>query len=329
MSILVTGGTGYIGSHTCVVLLEAGYDVIIADNLYNSKLDVLDKIETITGKKPKFYNIDVSKKEELDILFKENDIEAILHFAGYKAVGESVGLPLKYYRNNLLGTIALTECALEYKVSKFIFSSSATVYGDGSVPYRESNPLLPSTNPYGETKVMSERILKDSATVNPGLSVTLLRYFNPIGAHKSGLIGEIPVGTPNNLMPYITQVAKGKLAKLRVFGNDYDTVDGTGVRDYVHVIDLAYGHMAALEKMKQGVNVYNLGTGKGTSVLELIHTFQTVNNIQIPYDIVDRRPGDVASSYADVSKAWDELGWKTEKTLEDMCHDSWFFEKSQ
>ena len=329
MSILVTGGTGYIGSHTCVVLLEAGYDVIIADNLYNSKLDVLDKIETITGKKPKFYNIDVSKKEELDILFKENDIEAILHFAGYKAVGESVGLPLKYYRNNLLGTIALTECALEYKVSKFIFSSSATVYGDGSVPYRESNPLLPSTNPYGETKVMSERILKDSATVNPGLSVTLLRYFNPIGAHKSGLIGEIPVGTPNNLMPYITQVAKGKLAKLRVFGNDYDTVDGTGVRDYVHVIDLAYGHMAALEKMKQGVNVYNLGTGKGTSVLELIHTFQTVNNIQIPYDIVDRRPGDVASSYADVSKAWDELGWKTEKTLEDMCHDSWFFEKNQ
>lgn len=329
MSILVTGGTGYIGSHTCVVLLEAGYDVIIADNLYNSKLDVLDKIETITGKKPKFYNIDVSKKEELDILFKENDIEAILHFAGYKAVGESVGLPLKYYRNNLLGTIALTECALEYKVSKFIFSSSATVYGDGSVPYRESNPLLPSTNPYGETKVMSERILKDSATVNPRLSVTLLRYFNPIGAHKSGLIGEIPVGTPNNLMPYITQVAKGKLAKLRVFGNDYDTVDGTGVRDYVHVIDLAYGHMAALEKMKQGVNVYNLGTGKGTSVLELIHTFQTVNNIQIPYDIVDRRPGDVASSYADVSKAWDELGWKTEKTLEDMCHDSWFFEKNQ
>lgn len=329
MSILVTGGTGYIGSHTCVVLLDAGYDVIIADNLYNSKLDVLDKIDTITGKKPKFYNIDVSKKEELDILFKENDIEAILHFAGYKAVGESVGLPLKYYRNNLLGTIALTECALEYKVSKFIFSSSATVYGDGSVPYRESNPLLPSTNPYGETKVMSERILKDSATVNPGLSVTLLRYFNPIGAHKSGLIGEIPVGTPNNLMPYITQVAKGKLAKLRVFGNDYDTVDGTGVRDYVHVIDLAYGHMAALEKMKQGVNVYNLGTGKGTSVLELIHTFQTVNNIQIPYDIVDRRPGDVASSYADVSKAWDELGWKTEKTLEDMCHDSWFFEKNQ
>ena len=329
MSILVTGGTGYIGSHTCVVLLEAGYDVIIADNLYNSKLDVLDKIETITGKKPKFYNIDVSKKEELDILFKENNIEAILHFAGYKAVGESVGLPLKYYRNNLLGTIALTECALEYKVSKFIFSSSATVYGDGSVPYRESNPLLPSTNPYGETKVMSERILSDTAKVNPGLSVTLLRYFNPIGAHKSGLIGEIPVGTPNNLMPYITQVAKGKLEKLRVFGRDYDTVDGTGVRDFVHVVDLAYGHMAALEKMKQGINVYNLGTGKGTSVLELIHTFQSVNNITIPYDIVSRRPGDVASSYADVTKAWEELGWKTGKTVEDMCRDSWFFEKNQ
>jgi len=329
MSVLVTGGTGYIGSHTCVVLIEAGYDVIIADNLYNSKLDVLDKIESITGKKPKFYCADVSNKEELDVIFKENKIDSILHFAGYKAVGESVGIPLKYYRNNLLGTIALAECALEYQVPKFIFSSSATVYGDGSVPYRESNPLLPSTNPYGETKVMSERILGDTAKVNPGLSVTLLRYFNPIGAHKSGLIGEIPVGTPNNLMPYITQVAKGKLAKLRVFGSDYDTVDGTGVRDFVHVVDLAYGHMAALEKMKQGVNVYNLGTGKGTSVLELIHTFQTVNNITIPYDIVDRRPGDVASSYADVSKAWDELSWKTEKTVEDMCRDSWFFEKNQ
>jgi len=329
MSVLVTGGTGYIGSHTCVVLLEAGYDVIIADNLYNSKLDVLDKIETITGKKPKFYCVDVSNKDELDVIFKENKIESILHFAGYKAVGESVGVPLKYYRNNLLGTIALAECALEYHISKFIFSSSATVYGDGSVPYRESNPLLPSTNPYGETKVMSERILSDTAKVNPGLSVTLLRYFNPIGAHKSGLIGEIPVGTPNNLMPYITQVAKGKLEKLRVFGSDYDTVDGTGVRDFVHVVDLAYGHMAALEKMKQGVNVYNLGTGKGTSVLELIHTFQSVNNITIPYDIVDRRPGDVASSYADVAKAWDELGWKTEKTVEDMCRDSWFFEKNQ
>ena len=329
MSVLVTGGTGYIGSHTCVVLLEAGYDVIIADNLYNSKLDVLDKIESITGKKPKFYCADVSNKEELDVIFKENKIDSILHFAGYKAVGESVGVPLKYYRNNLLGTIALAECALEYQVPKFIFSSSATVYGDGSVPYRESNPLLPSTNPYGETKVMSERILSDTAKVNPGLSVTLLRYFNPIGAHKSGLIGEIPVGTPNNLMPYITQVAKGKLAKLRVFGSDYDTVDGTGVRDFIHVVDLAYGHMAALEKMKQGVNVYNLGTGKGTSVLELIHTFQNVNNITIPYDIVDRRPGDVASSYADVSKAWEELGWKTEKSVEDMCRDSWFFEKNQ
>ena len=329
MSVLVTGGTCYIGSHTCVVLLEAGYDVIIVDNLYNSKLDVLDKIETITGKKPKFYHADVSNKDELDVIFKENKIDSILHFAGYKAVGESVGVPLKYYRNNLLGTIALAECALEYNIPKFIFSSSATVYGDGSVPYRESNPLLPSTNPYGETKVMSERILSDTAKVNPGLSVTLLRYFNPIGAHKSGLIGEIPVGTPNNLMPYITQVAKGKLEKLRVFGSDYDTVDGTGVRDFVHVVDLAYGHMAALEKMKQGVNVYNLGTGKGTSVLELIHTFQSVNNITIPYDIVSRRPGDVASSYADVTKAWNELGWKTEKTVEDMCRDSWFFEKNQ
>lgn len=329
MSVLVTGGTGYIGSHTCVVLLEAGYDVIIADNLYNSKLDVLDKIETITGIRPKFYQCDVSNIDELNIIFNENKIDSILHFAGYKAVGESVGVPLKYYRNNLLGTIALTECALSHNVSKFIFSSSATVYGDGVVPYHESNTLMPSTNPYGETKVMSERILRDTANVNPSLSVTLLRYFNPIGAHKSGLIGEIPVGTPNNLMPYITQVAKGKLERLRVFGNDYNTVDGTGVRDYVHVVDLAYGHMAALEKMRNGINVYNLGTGKGTSVLELIHTFQTVNNIQIPYDIVDRRPGDVASSFANVTKAWDELGWKTQKNLQDMCHDSWFFEKNQ
>jgi UDP-glucose 4-epimerase len=329
MSVLVTGGTGYIGSHTCVVLLEAGYDVIIVDNLYNSKLDVLDKIETITGIRPKFYLCDVSNKDELKIIFNENKIDSILHFAGYKAVGESVGVPLKYYRNNLLGTVALAECALEYHVPKFIFSSSATVYGDGVVPYHESNQLMPSTNPYGETKVMSERILSDTAKVNESLSVTLLRYFNPIGAHSSGLIGEIPVGTPNNLMPYITQVAKGKLEKLRVFGNDYDTVDGTGVRDYIHVVDLAYGHMAALEKMRQGVNIYNLGTGKGTSVLELIHTFQSVNNIKIPYDIVSRRPGDVASSYADVSKAYDELGWKTYKNLQDMCHDSWFFEKNQ
>jgi len=329
MSVLVTGGTGYIGSHTCVVLLEAGYDVIIVDNLYNSKLDVLDKIETITGIRPKFYLCDVSNKDELNLIFKENKIDSILHFAGYKAVGESVGVPLKYYRNNLLGTIALAECALEYNVPKFIFSSSATVYGDGVVPYHESNQLMPSTNPYGETKVMSERILSDTAKVNSNLSVTLLRYFNPIGAHSSGLIGEIPVGTPNNLMPYITQVAKGKLEKLRVFGNDYDTVDGTGVRDYIHVVDLAYGHMAALEKMRQGVNIYNLGTGKGTSVLELINTFQSVNNIRIPYDIVSRRPGDVASSYADVSKAYDELGWKTHKNLQDMCHDSWFFEKNQ
>lgn len=329
MSVLVTGGTGYIGSHTCVVLLEAGYDVIIADNLYNSKLDVLDKIETITGIRPKFYSCDVSNKEELEVIFNENKIDSILHFAGYKAVGESVGVPLKYYRNNLLGTIALAECALEHNVSKFIFSSSATVYGDGTVPYHESNPLMPSTNPYGETKVMSERILTDTAKANPNLSVTLLRYFNPIGAHKSGLIGEIPVGTPNNLMPYITQVAKGKLAKLRVFGDDYDTVDGTGVRDYVHVVDLAFGHVAALGKMKQGINIYNLGTGKGTSVLELILTFQEVNNVIIPFDIVDRRPGDVASSYADVSKAWEELSWKTQLTLEDMCRDAWFFEKNQ
>jgi len=328
MSILVTGGTGYIGSHTVVVLLEAGYDVIIADNLYNSKLDVLDKIETITGIRPMFYNVDVSKRNEIEPLFKMHSIEAILHFAGYKAVGESVAKPLMYYRNNLMGTIELAECAVKYNVSKFIFSSSATVYGDNIVPLHEALPLLPTTNPYGETKAMSERILTDVAKANPAFNVSLLRYFNPIGAHASGLIGEIPVGTPNNLMPYLTQVAKGKRAQLSVFGNDYPTVDGTGVRDYIHVVDLALGHMAALKGMHDGVNVYNLGTGKGSSVLELIQTFERVNSIKIPYQIVDRRPGDVAASYADVSKAHKELNWKTEKSLEDMCRDSWFFEKN-
>lgn len=328
MNVLVTGGTGFIGSHTCVVLLEKGHDVVIADNLSNSDIRVLDKIEAITGKRPAFHNVDVSDVQALEPVFQANRFDAILHFAGYKAVGESVGVPLKYYRNNLLGTISLAELALKYGVRDFVFSSSATVYGENTVPYHEDAPLLPRSNPYGETKAVSEVILKDVAKANPGFRVALLRYFNPIGAHESALIGEIPSGTPNNLMPYLTQVAKGKREKLSVYGNDYPTDDGTGVRDYIHVVDLAHGHMAALEHMQEGCEAYNLGTGKGTSVLELIQTFERVNDLKIPYVITGRRPGDLAESYADVRKAQAILGWKAEKSLEDMCRDSWTFEKN-
>jgi len=329
MKILVTGGTGFIGSHTCVVLLNHGYDLVIADNLYNSDLSVLDKIETITGKRPEFVLCDVSKAEELEPVFAQHQFDAILHFAGYKAVGESVNVPLKYYRNNLLGTISLAEMAVKYDVKNFIFSSSATVYGENEVPYRETASLMPRSNPYGETKAVSEVILADVVKANPQFRVSLLRYFNPIGAHESGLIGEIPVGIPNNLMPYITQVAKGKREKLSVYGNDYPTVDGTGVRDFIHVVDVAEGHMAALRHMQDGCNAYNLGTGKGTSVLELIETFERVNNISIPYTIADRRPGDLATSYADVTKAQSVLEWTARKNLDDMCRDAWNFEKNQ
>lgn len=328
MNILVTGGTGYIGSHTCVVLLEAGYDVIVADNLSNSSIEVVDKIKKISGKDIKFYKVDVTDEQETERLFKENNIEGIIHFAGLKAVGESVEKPLEYYQNNLLSTIVLCKLCKKYNVNKFVFSSSATVYGNNTVPFVESMDLLPTTNPYGETKAMNERILSDIAKANPSFCVTLLRYFNPIGAHESGLIGEVPSGIPNNLMPYVTQVAKGKLERLKVFGNDYDTVDGTGVRDYIHVLDLAEGHLAAIKNIKEGVNIYNLGTGKGVSVLQLVNTFEDINQIKISYDIVDRRKGDIAECYADASKAKRELNWEAKRNLSDMVRDSWRFEKN-
>ena len=328
MSILVSGGTGFIGSHTVVELLNAGYDVVIADNLYNSSADVVDRIQTITGKKVTFVQGDVSDPEFLECLFKPYRFEAIIHFAGYKAVGESTQVPLMYYRNNLMTTVHLTEKALKFKVPHLIFSSSATVYGDQVSPLKEDMPLGITSNPYGETKAVSERILKDAVAANPQLSVTILRYFNPVGAHESGLIGEVPSGIPNNLMPYVTQVAKGKREKLNVYGNDYDTVDGTGVRDFIHVVDLAKGHMAAIKNIHEGVEIFNLGTGKGSSVLEVIETFKRVNQVDVPYEIVGRRPGDLATSYADVSKAKNILNWEAKLNLEDMVRDAWKFEKN-
>lgn len=328
MDILVTGGAGYIGSHTCVELLNEGHNVIIADNLSNSSEDVIPQIEKITGKKVEFHKIDVSDLTATETLFNTHKFDAIIHFAGYKAVGESVKDPLKYYRNNLLSTITLCELCLKYNVNKFVFSSSATVYGDNTIPYVETLKLLPTTNPYGETKVMSEKILTDAAKVNPEFKIALLRYFNPIGAHESGLIGEKNVGIPNNLMPYITKVAKGILPKLNVFGNDYDTPDGSCIRDYIHVVDLAKGHVKMLNNMKEQINIYNLGRGKGVSVLELISAFEKANNLKLNYEIVERRPGDLAEFYADSTKAEKELGWKAELDVEKMCKDAWNFEKN-
>ena len=328
MNILVTGGLGYIGSHTVVELLSRDHNVVVIDNLYNSQIETKDKIERITNKKFDFYNIDATNYEEVKKLCLKYKFDGIIHFAGYKAVGESVEKPLMYYYNNLLSTINLSRVAIEQGINKFLFSSSATVYGDGISPLDETMPLLERTNPYGETKAMSERILSDAAFANKTFNVTLLRYFNPVGAHRSGLIGEVPNGIPNNLMPYITQVAKGIRSKLFVFGNDYDTIDGTGVRDYIHVVDLAIGHVRAIEVDNKGVNVYNLGSGKGTSVLELINAFKNVNNIEIPFEIVARRPGDVATSFANPSKALKELKWKTTHTIEDMVRDAWNFEKN-
>ena len=327
MNILVTGGAGYIGSHTCVELLNNNHSVIIADNLCNSKIDTINKIKQITNKDFLFYQVDVTDEQAVESIFSSYQIDGVIHFAGLKAVGESVEKPLEYYYNNILSTIILSKACIKYNVNKFVFSSSATVYGENKVPFIETMDLLPTTNPYGETKAISERILMDVAKVNPNFSVSLLRYFNPVGAHKSGLIGESPIGIPNNLMPYVTQVAKGKLEKLRVFGNDYNTVDGTGVRDYIHVMDLAEGHVAAIEKLTEGVHIYNLGTGQGTSVLQLIHAFEEVNNIKVPYEIVGRRPGDIASCYADASKAERELGWKAKRGIKEMCRDAWRFEK--
>ena len=328
MNILVTGGAGYIGSHTCVALLEAGHSVVVLDNLSNSKREVIDTIQQLSGKDVAFYEMDVIDASAVDQVFQQHAMDGVIHFAGLKAVGESVAQPLMYYRNNLLSTMVLAEACLKYNVGRFVFSSSATVYGDNQVPFVESMDLLPTTNPYGETKAMTERILTDVAIVNPGFAVTLLRYFNPVGAHESGLIGEAPHGIPNNLMPYITRVAKGKLAQLRVFGNDYPTVDGTGVRDYIHVLDLAAGHIAAIERLTEGVHVYNLGTGRGTSVLELVKAFEQANEIEVPYEIVERRPGDIASCYADASKAQQELEWTAKRDLISMCRDAWRFEQS-
>lgn len=326
MKIFVTGGAGYIGTHTCVELIQAGHEVIVADNLCNSKKEALDKVTEITGKEIVFYEVDVTDEKEVEKIFKENHIDGVIHFAGLKAVGESVAKPLMYYYNNLVSTMVLAKACIRHKVGRFVFSSSATVYGDNTVPFREDMDLLPTTNPYGETKAMSERILTDTANAHEEFGVTLLRYFNPVGAHESGLIGENPNGIPNNLMPFVTQVAKGKREYLSVFGNDYDTVDGTGVRDYIHVVDLAKGHVAAIEKLLEGVNVYNLGTGKGTSVLELVQAFEDGNGIKVPYEICPRRPGDIASCYADAEKAKEELGWTAEKDIMDMVKDSWKFE---
>lgn len=319
-TVLVTGGAGYIGSHTVVELLNTGYDVLIADDLRNSKEAVLDRIETITGKRPAFVKVDVCDREAMKTLFSQNAFTSIIHFAGLKAVGESVAKPVEYYRNNLDATLTLLECMKAFDVRHIVFSSSATVYGVPKVPITEDAPRW-CTNPYGWTKFMGEQILSDFAAANPEMSVVLLRYFNPIGAHDSGLIGEDPQGIPNNLLPYINQVATGKLRKLRVFGDDYPTPDGTGVRDYIHVVDLAKGHLRALEyaDAHTGAVAINLGTGTGYSVLDVIHAYQDANGVTIPYEIVDRRPGDVAENYADPSKALELLGWKAERDLVNMC----------
>ena len=328
MPILITGGAGYIGSHTCVELLNSGHFVIIADNLCNSKIETIDKINQITNKDVIFYQIDVTDEQAVESIFSNHKIDGVIHFAGLKAVGESVEKPLQYYYNNLVSTMVLSKMCVKYGVGKFVFSSSATVYGDQPSPLKEDMGLKKTTNPYGETKAMSERILTDTSNADDGFAVSLLRYFNPVGAHESGLIGEDPNGIPNNLMPFVTKVAKGQLEKLNVFGNDYDTVDGTGVRDYIHVVDLAKGHVKAIENLNKGVNIYNLGTGRGTSVLELVDAFMKVNGINVPYEIVGRRPGDLAVCFADANKAKKELGWKAELTIEDMVKDAWKFEQN-
>ncbi len=329
MKILVTGGTGYIGSHTCVELLENGYEVVIVDNLVNSKREVVDYIKEITNKDVTFYEGDVCDKELMRKIFKENAIDAVIHFAGLKAVGESVQKPLMYYRNNIDSTLTLCEVMDEVGCRKIVFSSSATVYGSPkSLPIKEDFPLS-TTNPYGSTKLYIEGILRDLYTSNNDWSIALLRYFNPIGAHKSGLIGENPNDIPNNLMPYIVKVATKELEILSVYGNDYDTKDGTGVRDYIHVVDLAKAHVKAIEKVlkDRGVDAYNLGTGHGYSVLEIVETFKRVNNIDVPYKIVGRRPGDIAACYADPSYAKEKLGWEAEKEIDEMCKDSYNFVK--
>lgn len=328
MKILVTGGCGYIGSHTVVELLNHGIETVIIDNLVNSKKEVIVKIEEITKKKPIFYEGDVRDEELLRSIFKSHKIDAVIHFAGLKAVGESVEKPLEYYQNNLDSTLVLLGVMREFKVKRIIFSSSATVYGESKiVPIKEEYPVGGTTNPYGTSKLMIEHILKDLAISDSEMSIVILRYFNPIGAHSSGLIGDNPNGIPNNLMPYIVKVASGDLPYLNVFGNDYDTIDGTGVRDYIHVVDLAVGHVKALGKIMKdkGVFVYNLGTGRGYSVLEIVKSFEEVNKVPIPYEFKERRSGDIAECYADITKAEEELGFKAKYGIEEMVKDSWNF----
>ena len=335
MAVLVTGGAGFIGSHTCVELINAGYEVVIVDNLYNSCREAVNRIEKITGKNVKFYNVDLLDKQALENVFKSESIDSVIHFAGYKAVGESVRKPLEYYHNNITGTLILCDVMRNHGCKSIVFSSSATVYGDPAfVPITEDCPTGGVTNPYGCTKFMIEQILSDVSVSDNEWNVILLRYFNPIGGHESGLLGENPKGIPNNLLPYVTQVAVGKLEKVGVFGNDYDTKDGTGVRDYIHVVDLAKGHVCALKKIDEmkketdnKVKIYNLGTGNGYSVLEVIKSVSKAVGRDIPYEIKDRRPGDIATCYADPAKAKAELHWEATKDIDEMCADAWRFQK--
>ncbi len=331
MAILVTGGAGYIGSHTVVELQNAGYDVVVVDNLVNASEKVLDRVEAITGKPVKFYKVDIQDREGLNRIFEKESIDSCIHFAGLKAVGESVEKPLEYYTNNIAGTLTLLDVMRKHNVKNIVFSSSATVYGNPAfVPITEECPKGQCTNPYGWTKSMLEQILTDLQYADKEWNVILLRYFNPIGAHKSGTMGENPNGIPNNLMPYITQVAVGKLKELGVFGNDYDTPDGTGVRDYIHVVDLAIGHVKAIEKLSEnpGLKIYNLGTGKGYSVLDIVKNFEEASGVKIPYVIKPRRAGDIATCYADASLAKKELNWVAERDLKEMCEDSWRWQKN-
>ena len=333
MAVLLPGGAGYIGAHTAIELLNAGKDIIIIDNFANSKKEVLEAIKKIKGKDFKFYEMDYRNKEELEKIFKENNIEAVLNFAGYKAVGESVQKPLEYYDNNITGALVLLETMKKFNVKKFIFSSSATVYGNPeTIPITEECRTGGTTNPYGTTKLFIEQILKDTYFSDNSWNICILRYFNPVGAHESGLIGEEPQGIPNNLMPYIVRVAAGILPELSVFGNDYDTPDGTGVRDYIHVVDLAKGHVLALNKLdkeQKGLYIYNLGTGTGYSVLDMVKAFEKSTNKKVPYKIAPRRAGDIATCYANPEKAKQELGWEAKRTLEDMCRDSWKYIKNK
>ena len=331
MSILVTGGAGFIGSHTCVELLNAGYEIVVMDNFYNSNPESLKRVKKITGKDFKFYEADIRDREALDNIFSENEIEAVIHFAGLKAVGESCRKPLEYYENNIGGTVTLCEAMRDAGCKRIVFSSSATVYGsENQSPLTENMKIGGTTNPYGTTKYMIELILQDIYASDKDWSITVLRYFNPIGAHESGMIGENPNGIPNNLMPYVTQVAIGKLPQLSVFGDDYDTHDGTGVRDYIHVVDLALGHIKAVEKVLSGsgINVYNLGTGTGYSVLDIVKAFEKASGRKVNYKIAPRRDGDLAVCYSDPSKAFTELGWKAERNLDKMCEDSWRWQKN-